>query len=193
MTAPTRLTLGPHASLTQHPHHDENLPDAGARKPDGDSIVDFDACMYVQGARDFEPDTHLLRGLFGGVTELRITLVQLGIGFDSLMPEFPDNDFLDRSDFHDGEPVTERAKLYTQALERTLTEHDADAAEYLPGIPTHKLASNDGWHVTDKECAEALAAYEMAIQAGAEHPAAFDDDVIPFLRTAANHQGFRVH
>ena len=153
--------------------------------------MDYD--MYVQGAPDTEQDTYLRRGFFGGIAQLRMELVRLGMGFGSPMPEFPENDFLDRTDFRDGEPISERAKRYMQALEQTLAEHGTGDDEYVPGIPTHKLSSNDGWHVTDKECAEALAAYEAAMQAGIPHPAAFADDVIPFLRAAANYQGFRVY
>ena len=41
---------------------------------------------------------------------------------------------------------------------------------------SHKFSSNDGWHVTDKECVEALNAYEVSIQAGDAHPEALHDD-----------------
>jgi hypothetical protein len=158
---------------------------------EGANTVGYD--MYVQGAPDSEHHSYLRRGVFAGTVELRVMLIQLGMGFDSPMPEFPENDFLDRTDFRDDEPLSERAKLYMQALERTLADHGTGDAEYVPGIPTHKLASSDAWLVTAQECAEALAAYDKAMQAGIPHPETFADDVIPFLRCAANYEGFRVH
>lgn len=42
----------------------------------------------------------------------------------------------------------------------------AGDADYLGGIPLHEFSSNDGWHVTDKECTEALAAYETSREHG---------------------------
>jgi hypothetical protein len=155
--------------------------------------VGLDIDMDVQGAPLGGEHVHLRRGYFADTDQLRRALVALGMAFDTPVPEFPDSDHLDRTDFRDDEPVTDRARRYHQQRERVLADHDTGAQDYQPGIPTHKLSSADGWHVTDKECTEALAAYAAARRAGATHPAAFGADVIPFLRTAAAFAGFRVH
>ncbi|GAA2822470.1 hypothetical protein [Saccharopolyspora taberi] len=150
--------------------------------------------MVVQGAPADEEHTYLRRNIWG-MGPTRQALVDLGMAFLSEMPAFPDDSHLSRkTDFNeDGEPVTEQAKRFVEAIERTLADHGAGDAEYLGGIPLHKFGSNDGWHVTDKECTEALAAYDTSIQHGDKHPEAFDDDVIPFLKTAARYEGFRVY
>ncbi|RAS59497.1 hypothetical protein C8D87_114109 [Lentzea atacamensis] len=145
--------------------------------------------MHVQGVPDFELNVHIERGVALETTALCNALVELGMAFPSPVPEFPDGDHLDRSDFRDEQPITSRAREYLQALELVRADHGDTG---MPGIPTHKLASGDGWHVPAHECAQALAAYDLARAAGAEHPAAFADDFIPFLRTAARYQGFRV-
>lgn len=149
-------------------------------------MINFD----VQGAPTGTPHTHLDRAYFGGSDQLRQTVVQMGMGFDSGAPDFPDSDHLDGTDFRDGEPITDRARSYLGQHERVLAEHGTDDAA---GIPGHKLYSADGWHVTASECAQALAAYQRAILTGVPHPAAFAADVIPFLRTAAAFEGFRSH
>lgn len=144
----------------------------------------------VQGAPTGTPHTHVDRAYFGGSDQLRQTLVEMGMGFDSPVPEFPDSDHLDRTDFRDGEPITDRAWRYEIQRADVLADHGAGSAA---GIPGHKLYSADNWHVTACECAQALAAYHQAIHTGLPHPAAFGADVIPFLRTAAAFDGFRVH
>ena len=69
-----------------------------------------------------------------------------------------------------------------------LRAHEGDT----PGIPAHKLRSNNGWHVTREECVQALATYDEAVAGGAAHPESFREDLVPFLRTAAAHDGFEV-
>ncbi|ASR39978.1 hypothetical protein BAY61_32375 (plasmid) [Prauserella marina] len=147
--------------------------------------------MVVQGAPEEEESTYLRRSIWGMGPTVE-ALVSLGMAFWSDVPDFPESDHLSGDDFNDGDPVTERAKVYVQAVERTLADHGVGDADHIGGIPAHKFSSNDGWHVTDKECLEALNAYEVSIQAGDSHPEALHDDVIPFLRTAAKYEGFRV-
>jgi len=149
--------------------------------------------MHVQAAPGVEQATRIERGFTLGTTRLCQAMVGLGMAYPSPVPEFPDSDHLDRGDFRDQQPVTDRARAYLQALERTRVDHGSHGAARLPGIPVHKLASGDGWHVTAEECGEAVAAYEFATTTGTPHPDAFADDVLPFLRTAARHDGFRVH
>lgn len=148
--------------------------------------------MIVHGAPADEKDTYLSRSMLG-MGPVRQALANVGMAVASTMPEIPDDSHLSQEDFSDdGEPATENATLFVQALMRMLADHGAGDAAYLGGIPLHKLGSNDGWHVTDTEVTAALAAYDTFIQAGQPHPEEFDDDVIPFLRTAARYQGFRV-
>jgi hypothetical protein len=149
--------------------------------------------MDVQGASHSAAQVHLRRGYFAQTHRLCSALVALGMAFDSLVPQFPDSDHLDSTDFRDDRPVTDRSRRYLQERARVLADHGTDMEEYLPGIPTHKLASADGWHVTDKECGQALAAYEAALLDGTAHPADFGEDLIPFLRAAAAAEGFLVH
>lgn len=149
--------------------------------------------MHVQEAPDFEETTFLERGFTLGTTRLCQAMVGLGMAHPSAVPEFPDSDHLGRDDFRDEQPITDRARAYMQALARTQVDHGTHGAVRQPGIPTHKLTSGDGWHVTADECTEALAAYELATTAGAPHPNAFAADVVPFLRRAARYDGFRVN
>lgn len=149
--------------------------------------------MHVQDAPDYELATRIERGFTLGTTRLCQAMVELGMAHPSPVPDFPDSDHLDRRDFVDEQPATDRARTYMQALAAVQAEHGTRGAARLPGIPAHKLTSGDGWHVTADECAEALGAYELATTAGAAHPAAFADDVVPFLRTATRYGGFRVH
>lgn len=151
--------------------------------------------MHVQGATADTRNAYLRRGYFSHIGELREKLVRLGMAYSSPLPDFPDNDHLDRTDFRGDQPVSERAQRYVQVLERTLAEHGTGPLvdDYVPGIPLHKLSSADGWHVTAAECTEALTTYSGASRAGVAHTAAFDPDVLLFLRTVADHGGFRVY
>ncbi|MGW4527817.1 hypothetical protein [Amycolatopsis sp. NPDC004378] len=149
--------------------------------------------MHVQNAPDFEETTRIERGFTLGTTRLCQAMIALDMAHPSPVPDFPASDHLDRHDFDGEQPATDRARTYMQALADIQADHGTRGAARLPGIPSHKLTSGDGWHVTPDECAEALIAYELATIAGAPHPAAFADDVVPFLRTAACHGGFRVH
>ncbi|WNV83134.1 hypothetical protein [Umezawaea sp. Da 62-37] len=149
--------------------------------------------MQVQANPGVEQTATLRRGFTLGTTRLCQAMVALGMAHPTPVPQFPYSDHLDRDDFRDDQPVTDRAHAYLRALEQTRTDHGSRGHARLPGIPVHKLASGDGWHVTAQECREALAAYQLATTTGTPHPAALGDDVLPFLRTAARHNGFRTH
>lgn len=133
------------------------------------------------------------RNIWGG-SRLAEALIEMGMGFDAEQygqhPAWPDmNEYgVDYND--EGELVGERVDDYRKALDEVLDWHGPE----IPGIPVHKVAgSNDGWHVTREEAQSALLIYERAIAEGKEHPAAFSDDFIPFLREAARHDGFETH
>lgn len=146
--------------------------------------------MRVEGTSEFEQSVHIERDFGRGTSELCQAMVDLGMAFVSEVPEFPDSEHLDHTDFLDGQPITDLARAYVDELERVRAEHQPT---FLPGIPSHKLTSGDGWLVTPAECSEALASYEFAMSAGAAHPRAFATDVVPFLRAAAQLGGFRVN
>jgi hypothetical protein len=98
--------------------------------------------------------------------------------------------------------TTERARLFHEANEA------ARAREFDGvGIPFHKLGSNDGWLVTEKECADALSmlAANGGIDAGGkvvpitDKYDGVDQEVlwwprwVAFLAEASTHGGFRVY
>ncbi len=144
--------------------------------------------MFVQGITD-HPHRYLRRSVLGMV-ETSQKLMDLGMAFASDSPEFPDSSHLSAEDVsEEGTPVTEQARTYLAQLEETLSAHGGSGA----GIPLHKFGSNDGWHATAAECAAAVQAYKQAISDGAAHPDEFADDVVPFLHTAAQCDGFRVY
>ncbi|MFI6029481.1 hypothetical protein [Amycolatopsis magusensis] len=129
--------------------------------------------MRVQDAPDYELATCIERDFPLGTARLCQAMIELGMAHQGSMPDFSASDPLDRSDFVDEQPATDRARIYMQALAEVQADHGTDR---LPGIPAHKLASGDGWHVTVLECVESVGAYELAVTAG-----------------AARYGGFRVH
>lgn len=60
----------------------------------------------------------------------------------------------------------------------------------MPGIPDHKLGSNDGWLVLPLECETAVEQWEKA---GSPKPEEWFEEWVNFLREAAKHGGFKVH
>ena len=81
----------------------------------------------------------------------------------------------------------ERAQEFIAATDAVLDWHGPE----IPGIPVHKVCySNDGWHVTKEEAKSALLIYNREIEAGKSHPDIFSGDFIPFLESAARHDGF---
>ncbi|MFI6029466.1 hypothetical protein [Amycolatopsis magusensis] len=127
---------------------------------------------------------------FEDMGKVRAALVQFGMAFESPAPEFPESDHLTGADYCPaGLPRSLAAVLYERARLHALTEHgDFDD----PAIPSHKLASADGWRVTAGECAAAVTAFDAARMLGLARPAALDDEVVAFLRAAAALEGCRV-
>jgi hypothetical protein len=123
--------------------------------------------------------------IVAAMTELRMTV-------DSgPPPRFPLWAVYGVSDFDSsGQPVGGQAKEYEHALWRILSWHGLTDEQ---GIPVHKLSSNLGWHVTADECRAALRAFDQWRDAGEPTPATFGDELIPFLRTAVELDGFEVH
>ena len=119
-------------------------------------------------------------------------MTSLGMVHPTPFPDFPDSDPLTGDDFRDEQPITDRSHAFLRALRAVRIDHGSHGDDRVPGIPGHKLASCDDWHVTAPECAEALRAYDAARTAGTPHSAELADDVVPFLREAAAFRGFRV-
>jgi len=130
---------------------------------------------------------------FTDIPGLWLEMVNRRMAFDSTIPPVIHPDAVHDQDVGDQQSLSESVERYLRARERRVTDHGNPSADYVPGIPVHKLypGDDDQWRVTARECAEALAAYDAAMQAGATHPPEFGEDWIPFLRLAARHGGFR--
>lgn len=160
---------------------------------------------YVQGRCGAEvvDDHDYLRRSVWGMRPTVAALVALGAAYESPGPRDRDGTFLLWAHLPEWRPEWAKAlkrdevpadPVYDQreaALEHLLS---APGAYDTPGIPSHKFTSNDGWHVTRIECASAVAIIERAPTPWPPDVAEFmRDDVLPFLQTAARHDGFRVH
>jgi hypothetical protein len=149
--------------------------------------------MYVKNAPSDHGHNYLRRNIFGMFPTVE-AMVDLGMAqwtdHDAFPP--PPSPYETHVDYDDNDQqigLTDEGKKYLEAVKQHLVAHVGDQ----PVIPSHKFTSNDGWHVTKGECAEALKAYDAAMADGTDHPARFYDDLIPFLRLAAEHDGFEVH
>jgi hypothetical protein len=148
--------------------------------PDPFTPEAYEKCRVVRDEWEERTHGYFRRSMSGG-SRLADALVEMGMGFDAEVfvpvPPWPSRE----------EYVVEE---YDAETDRVLDWHGPE----IPGIHYHKVCtSNDGWHVTREECRSALALYEFAIRDGKAHPDAFHDDFIPFLRAAAEHDGFEVH
>jgi len=158
-------------------------------------------CDDYRTWREENPNAYFRRNLSGG-SYLAEALIAAGMGFDAeqyvSVPRFPDADeygvnyaeWKDEDGHWHAGYVGDRAGEYNAEVARVLAWHGPE----IPGIPVHKVCgSNDGWHVTKEECKAALGLYERHIAKGGQHPEAFGDDFIPFLRESARGDGFEVH
>lgn len=123
------------------------------------------------------------------------TLVAYGMGFYSPTPPWPkspspfENHVRYDEDTDEEIGLTQDGRHYLERCAHIIWTHGETTT---PGIPLHKFSSNDGWHVTRIECAQALEAYEKALPR-LGHPEEFRDDFIPFLHVAVKRDGFTVH
>jgi hypothetical protein len=103
-------------------------------------------------------------------------------------PRFPLWAVYGVSDFDSaGRPMGGRARDYEAELERILSRHGNTDED---GIPLHKLRTNLGWHITTQECRAALRALDKQPD---DPPTVFGTKLVPFLRAAAERDGFEVH
>lgn len=155
--------------------------------------------MSVRGAPADTEHDYLRRNIFAGYP-FGLAMIELGMGFDAgNPPEWPEEsaygveykEWQDAEGKWQGGYVGDRAAEYEQAMTDVRDWHGPVDKN---GVPCHKIwGSNDGWHVTKKECEQALDAYRAAIAAGKTHPGIFGDDAIPFLECAAKFDGFETH
>lgn len=155
----------------------------------------YDMYVRTENGRVRDDDRYYLRRNIWGGHHFAEALVSLGMGFKATgtQPSWPEpDDFGVKYDDEQDAYVGDRAAEFKAAENAVLDWHGNDPDR--PGIPVHKVcSSNDGWHVTKQECQQAVAAYELAMANGATHPQVFQDDVLPFLRLAAEHEGFETH
>ena len=122
---------------------------------------------------NYEDDLYFRRNIFGmgplrdAMGEVTDGKVTMGYWARGAAPDFPTNG-------------TEHEVMWWLKTSR----------DESPGIPLHKLCSNDGWWVTVPECMSALAIWERA---GTPQLHEFGDDWIPFLRAAVKNGGFRTY
>jgi hypothetical protein len=122
---------------------------------------------------NYEDDLYFRRNIFG-MGPLRDAMQSIGVGDAATMGYWPLS-----------EPDWPR-----DADDDEIADFLKAARDERPGIPMHKLCSNDGWWVTAMECRTALDIWE---QAGMPAKEEFRDDWIPFLQQAAKHGGFRTY
>lgn len=146
------------------------------------------ASMEAAWSAQDQSHCYLRRNIWGMGT-LRQALVDAGMAYEAANPTRWDDFPASLGDEHYDEnwnPVTEEAKLRQKQTMEVLRR----TGDEQPGIPLHKLGDNSGWWVTEHECRSALHLWQ---EAGAPTPECFYDDLIPFLRQAAAHGGFRVY
>lgn len=143
--------------------------------------------LRPEGIDLYDSDYYLRRGM-GSAHVLSEGLVSVGMAYwpHNGVPDFPESPGREHFD-EDYDPVTEEGHQYRKLV----SEHLRNTYDERPGIAAHKLCqSNDGWWVTRAECASALQLWERA---GQPEFGEWDyGDVLPFLRRAAQHGGFRV-
>lgn len=152
--------------------------------------------LYLQGAPTRRRSLrHHLRLDTARHIALQEPLTRLGMLVPSTAPPPPQppRPFGDEDFAPDGRPITAAALAYQQARARWLADPGVLATQCHHGIPSHKLVTNDGWHVTTAEATHAVHAYDTARDHGERHPPEFADDLVPFLRAAARYAGFLVH
>lgn len=134
---------------------------------------------------NYEDDNYLRRSM-GSQGPLRNALESAGMGYWPVKePEFPAYP----GDVHFDEnyaPIDEVGRTYRQTVAELLVK----VFDERPGISLHKLVMNEGWWVTQVECATALQLWERNER---PMPEDFRNDLIPFLRQAAANGGFRVY
>lgn len=136
-----------------------------------------------------------------GMSWCREYMLEREMIYPSDCPEFPHNPYPERDDFDSEEKY--QAALYEweeayEALTKPTRELHPDGGDT---IPSHKLSSNDGWIVTEAECAAAVAAAAASELPAptyideddkVEKPLAWWPEWVDFLERASTRGGFTV-
>ena len=151
-----------------------------------------------------------------GMGRYRDLMERLGMAFeDDPHPPFPkyedygtdadDADAAENPEYYENYTWTDErlrsALKYREAVNAVLAFHGRTDT---PGIPLHKLGSNDGWHVVPAECEAAVRTWQQFVRDEGEEAALnfVDNSVngsdywlewIAYLDGAARHGGFRVY
>jgi hypothetical protein len=129
-----------------------------------------------------------------GMSIARDLMNTVGMLTDEPMPEFPDMDNygLDEYPDEDSENLTSAERDYLIA-QRGALSHEPPI---VSGIPVYKLCSNEGWLVTEAQCAVALSKWNAApneVRVAVEMKAEWWPSWITFLGHSKDRGGFRVH
>lgn len=115
-------------------------------------------------------------------------------------PDFPDLPYPKREDFDSPEKYEAAFSEWEEKYEELSEPVKALHPEGGDVIPSHKFGSNDGWHVTEEECAAAVAAARASelpaptvIEDGLEVAVSWWPEWVDFLDRASKRGGFRVY
>jgi hypothetical protein len=151
-------------------------------------------------------DLNYFRLNIWGMSTMRDDMERLGmLAYQYPMPRFPDPEdygltYEQLYEIDDEDRAThpdERVRKYHAASEGLLSFSPPDE----PGLPVHKFGSNDGWHVTAKDCASALGKFREADPKLVEKVrenwrqddgSSYFDEWIAFLERGARLNGFEV-
>lgn len=135
-----------------------------------------------------------------GMGRCRDIMLEREMIYLSHCPDFPDLPHPQREDFDSEEKYEAACSEWDEKYEELCDPVRELHPEGGDGIPSHKLGSNDGWHVTEEECAAAVAAARASelpaptvIENGLEVAVSWWPEWVDFLDRASKRGGFRVY
>lgn len=154
----------------------------------------------------FELPSNYYRLNIWGMSSCQDFMLEREMVYLSSSPDFPDPSeapgvgvFPTPEDFETGEKYEAAAEEWEEkyaALIQPILEAHPEGGDT---IPIHKFGSNDGWHVTEAECAAAVAAARASglpeptvIEDGIEVPVQWWASWVDFLDRASTRGGFTV-
>ena len=134
-----------------------------------------------------------------GMGWCRDFMEERGMVYEARGLDFPEFEWPECEDFKDEDGydiASEKAEEEYDKLVAPILEHHPEGGD---GIPSFKLGSNDGWHVTEAECAAAVAAARAdgitptVLEDGEHVPVQWWESWVGYLERASQRGGFRVH
>lgn len=122
-----------------------------------------------------------------------------GMVYEARGWEFPDFEWPKKEDFENTDEYDSAyiaAETRYEELSQPILEHHPEGGD---GIPSFKLGSNDGWHVTEAECAAAVAAAKAdgttptVLEDGEHVTVMWWQSWVDYLDRASRRGGFHVH